>query len=143
MIVTLYGYKYALYPNYNRVGIFPAFYSIDRHPTIHQVLANSFNKDQSSYTLPVVDAGEISALSIYLVDSCDMPNIHALTKNMTMTFPKITILNFCFENSCEIVSFLLTMIILEFKRRALYVISANAGDEENYLFIPRPTRVAL
>ena len=32
-----------------KISLFPAFYSIDRHPTIHQVLAKFFNKDQSYY----------------------------------------------------------------------------------------------
>ena len=95
----------------DRISIFPSFYSVDRHPTIHQVLAESFNEN---YTTRLADAVGVSALSIYLVDSCDMPSIYMLTKNLTMTFPKIVELTFWFENPCEIVSFLLTMIILEF-----------------------------
>ena len=126
------------YANFGRIGIYPAFNSIDRHPTIHQVLAESFDKGQTSYTLPVADAGDISELSIYLVDSdsCNISSVHVLIKNMAMTFPKITSLTFCFENPCEIVSFLLTVIILELKSRC--VISAITGDEENCLFTPRP-----
>ena len=105
VIVVLQCDDYTLDPKYYCVCIFPTFYSIDRHSTIHRVLANSFAKDQSSYTLPVADAGEISQLSIFLVDPCDMPSVHALTKNLTITFPKITTLNFSFKNPCEIVSF--------------------------------------
>ena len=74
------------------IGIFPAFYSIDRHPTIHQVLAEYFDKDQSYYIF--TDAGKVCALSIYLFDACDLPSIQVLTKNMTMTFPKIDTFNF-------------------------------------------------
>jgi hypothetical protein len=102
------------YNNFRKIRIFPAFYSIDRYPTIYQVLAESFDKDRSSYRL--ADAGRVvSALDIYLIDSCDIPSIHVLTKNMTMKFPGITSLTYCFENPCEIVSFLLTMIVLELK----------------------------
>jgi len=88
--------------DFDKISIFPAFYSIDRHPAIHQVLAKSFDKDSGSDTL--ADADRIFQLSIYLVDSCDMPSIHELTKNMTVMFPKIVFLTFCFEDSCEISS---------------------------------------
>ena len=84
----------------------------------------------------LADAGRVFALSIYLVDSCDLLSIQVLTKNMSMTFPKIDVLAFCFENQCEVVSFLLTMILLELK--SMPVISAITGDEKNYLFIPSP-----
>ena len=87
------------------------------------------------------DAGDICQLSIYLVDSCDMSSIHVLMKSMTMTFPKITPLTFCFENPYGIVSFLLTMIILDLT--SIRVISAITGDEENCLFIFRPGRVGI
>ena len=82
-----------------KISIFPPFY--DCHPSIHQVLAETFGTDQDSYTR------KIDTLSIYLVDSCDLPSIQVLTKNMTMTFPNLTSLTFSFENPCEqIVSFL-------------------------------------
>ena len=84
------------------ITIYPAFYSIDRHPTIHQVLAEYFDEDQGFYTL--TNEGTINILSVYLVDFCDMPSIHALTKNITITF-SLSSLTFCFEKPCEIVSF--------------------------------------
>ena len=102
----------------DRISIFPAFYTIDRQPTIHQVLAETFDKSQSSYA-----AAKISRLTIYLVDSFDMSSIQVFTKNMTMTFPEIIYLGFCFENQCEIVSLLLAMIVRELK--SICVISAN------------------
>ena len=110
VVITL---ESSSYSGFAKISIFPAFYSIGRHPAIHQVLAESFDKDPGSYTL--ADAGRISQLSIYLVDSCDIPSIHALAKNMNTSFPKIDYLTFCFENSCEIVSFLLIIIILELR----------------------------
>ena len=93
------------YGGFNGITFFPAFYSIDRHPTIHQTLAD---EDRSFYML--ANEGEVCALSICLIDSCDLSSIHVLTKNMTMTrtFPTIDYLTFCFENYREIVSFLLT-----------------------------------
>jgi hypothetical protein len=118
--------------DFDRISVFPAFNSIDRRPSIYQVLAESFDKlgDRSLYTL-----ADISGLSIYLVDTCNMPSIHVLIKNMTTTFPNLTRLNFRFENPCKIVSFLLTMTVIELK--GICVISASTGDKENYLFIPR------
>ena len=110
VVITL---ESSFYSDSSKISIFPAFYSIDRHPAIHQVLAKSFDNDSSSYAL--VGAGRTSQLAIYLVDSSDMPSIYALTKNMTTTFPRIDYLSFYFENSCEIVSFLLIMIVLELK----------------------------
>ena len=97
-----------IYSGTYKINIFPAFHSIDRHPTIHQVLAEY--KGQSYYML-----GRVFALSIYLVDACDLSSIQVLAKNMTMTFPNIDELIFCFEDQCEIVSFLLTMILLELR----------------------------
>jgi hypothetical protein len=113
------------------LNVFPAFYSIDRCPSIYQALAESFDKlgEGSLYTFKLV-----FGLSIYLVDSCDMPSIHVLTRNMATRLPELVWLNFCFENPCEIVSFLLSMIVLELK--SICVISAITGDKENHLFIP-------
>ena len=110
VVVTL---ENSFYSDFAKISIFPAFYSIDRHPAIHQVLAKSFDIDPGSYTL--ADAGKISQLSIYLVDFCDVNSIHALTKNMSVIFSKIDCLTFYFENSCEIVSFLFIMIVVELK----------------------------
>ena len=93
-----------------RISIFPTFY--DCLPAIHQVLAESFDKDQGSYNASTIDA--------YLVDSCDLPNIHwqVLTKNVPMTVPSggytnVTLLTFVVRNTRPyvIVSFLLTMIV--------------------------------
>ena len=106
-VVITFGYIYDFYPDFDRITIFPSFYSIDRNPTIQQVLAESFDKYQSSYMS--VDAREVSALTIYLVDSCDLPSIHVFTEHITMKSPLIAELNFCFKNQCEIVSFLLTI----------------------------------
>jgi len=119
--------------NFYRICIFPAFYSIDRHPTILQVLAESFHKEHSSSSYTLVNIHE---LLIYLVDSCNVPSIHPLTKDMTMTLPSITSLTFRFKNPCEIVSFLLTMIAREL--RSIPVILATTRDEEIYLYVPRP-----
>ena len=87
------------------LSIFPPFY--DCHSTVHQVLAKHFDDiDEDSYTL-LGDGRTIGSLSIYLVDSCDLPSIHGLTKNMSMMFPDISSLTISFENPCEkIVSFL-------------------------------------
>ena len=136
VVVTL---KCGYYEYFQGITIFPAFYSIKRLPTIYQVLAESFNKNQSYYVL--ADAGKVLALSIYLVDACDLPSIQVLTRNMSMTFPEIGDLTFCFENQCEIVSSLSTMIELELK--SIRMNSAVAGDEKNHRFIPLPERAVL
>jgi len=98
LVVTL---DYRCYPYLNMISISPAFYSIDRLPTIHQVLAEYFDEDQGY-------EGEINALSIFLVDFCDMPSlsimIHELsTKNIHMTL-RLSSLTFCIEKPCEIPS---------------------------------------
>ena len=85
---------------FDKIGIFPAFYPIDRYPAIHQVLVESFQDSFTGYML-----ADECEFAIYLVDSCDMPSIYVLTKNMTMASPPIFSLNFYFENPCEIVSF--------------------------------------
>ena len=89
------------------IGIFPVFYSVDRLATIHQLLVQSFCKDQGSYMVAKVD--NINQLSIYLIDASDIPSICALAKNMAVSFPQISWLNLWFERPCEIVSFLLTV----------------------------------
>jgi len=119
----------------NGISVFPALNSIDRCPSIYQVLAESFDKREGPLYTTGMMLVEISGLSIHLVDSCDMPSIHVLTKNMITRFPELISLTFCFENPCKIVSFVLTMIILEL--RSIYVISAITGYKEDYLFIPR------
>ena len=93
-------------PYTNHIGIFPEFYSADRCATIHQVLVQSFSKDQGNYM--AANADNIRELDIYLIDSSDMPSISALAKNMAVSFPQIAYLNLSFERQCEIVSFLFT-----------------------------------
>ena len=51
----------------------------------------------------------IRGLSIYLIDSSDIPSIYALAKEMAVYFPQISWLNLWFERRCNIVSFLLTV----------------------------------
>ena len=91
----------------DHISIFLAFYSVDRRATIHQVLAQSFCKDQGNYMLARAD--NVRELSIYLIDSSDMPSIYALAKGLAVSFPQVAYLNLCFERRCEIVSFLLTV----------------------------------
>ena len=100
----------------HRISIFPAFY--DCHPAIHEVLVESFDKDEGSYNAGAIDA--------YLIDSCDLPSIQVLIKNTCMRFPDVTPLNFYFRldsyyRDSEIVSFLLTMIVT----RELMMISSH------------------
>ena len=99
------------YRDFDKISIFPAFYSIDRYPAIQQALAISFDKDQGHGSYTLADADRVTKLSIYLIDSYDMPSIHVLIKNMTSTFSKINYLSFYFEKPCEIVSFLLISMI--------------------------------
>lgn len=47
---------------------------------------------------------DVDDLSVYLIDSSDMPPIYAL-KGMGGCFPQICCLPFLFESPCEIVSF--------------------------------------
>jgi hypothetical protein len=95
----------SIYDIFNGISVFPAFNSIDRYPSFYQVLAESFDKSGERSCYPLADA---CGLSIYLVDSCDMPSIYVLTKNLAMALPElqVTRLTFCFENLCKIVSFL-------------------------------------
>jgi len=96
---------FLLHPNDSnlyRLGIFPAFYSVERIATIPELAAKSFNDDQGTgiqETVPFVDL-----LSIYLVDSSDMAAINTLAQNMSVVFPGLNWLNFCFERRCEITS---------------------------------------
>ena len=91
----------------DHISIFPTFHSVDRWATIPQSLAQSFCKDQHNFVATKAD--DILELSIYLIDSSDMPSIYALAKNMAMNFPQIDWLNLYFEHRSEIVSFLLTI----------------------------------
>ena len=127
VVVTLEQESY--FP-FDKISIFPAFYSSDRCSTFHQVLAESFEKDRGSSDIWTY-VGGVFELFIYLVDSCDMPSIHALTKSMAMRFPQINSLTFCFEHQCDIVRFLLIIIIPELRN-----VSGITGNEENCLPIP-------
>jgi hypothetical protein len=90
------------------IAIFPAFYSVDRRTTISQVFAqfykNLYSRGQDDY---MHANANVTKLSIYLIDSSDLPSIYALTKDMAVSFPQIKWLNLWFEHRCEIVSFLL------------------------------------
>ena len=94
-------------PDPDHISIFPPFYSVDRCATIHQLLAQSFCKDQGSYM--VANPNNVRELSIYLVDSSDILSISALAKNMAVSFPQIGCLNLCFECQCDIVSVLIVV----------------------------------
>ena len=102
IVLALDRESFTPYPDH--ISIFPLFYSVDRRATIHQVLAQSFGKDQGNYM--VAKADNVRWLSIYLIDSSDMPSISALAKNMAVSFPQIGCLNLCFGRRCTIVSFL-------------------------------------
>ena len=93
------------------ITIFPAFYSVDRITTIHQLLAKSFDECQS-YNDAWDDVNEVNDLSAYLIDCSDMPTIHALAKGIARCFPQIRYIPFNFERRCEIVSFSLTNRLL-------------------------------
>jgi hypothetical protein len=69
-------------------------------------LAEYFRKDQGEYML--AKANMVFEISIYLIDTSDMPSIYALAKGLAVIFPQIHWLNLWFERRCEIVSFLLT-----------------------------------
>ena len=88
-----------------------SLYSVDRSATIPQLLAKSFEEDRGYHVSADVDRGyhvdRVYDLSIYLIDSSDMPTVYALTSSMAWSFRRISRLNFWFERQCEIVSFLL------------------------------------
>ena len=113
-------------PDSDHISIFPTFYSVDRRATIHQVLAQSFCKDQGNYYL-VARSNNVRELSIYLIDYSDLPSISALVNVMAVSFPRIDWLNLWFERRCDIVSFFVDDFItaLESKR---YKFSAGRGD---------------
>ena len=81
------------------ISIFPAFYSVNRQATIPQALTQSLCKSRF----------DIIELSIYLIDSSDMPSTYSLAKDMVVSFPQIAYIKLFFECRCEIVSFLLTV----------------------------------
>ena len=57
----------------------------------------------------VADTDSVDKLSIYLIDSSDMPSIYAFVKDMAVSFPQIDWLYLWFECPCKIVSFLWTV----------------------------------
>jgi hypothetical protein len=93
------------------------FYSVDRRTTvtISQVLTQSFCKDNLKSKYMLAQAERVRKLSIYLIDSSDMPSIYALAKDMAVSFPRIGWLDLWFERRCEIVSFLLTITVPDLK----------------------------
>ena len=59
----------------------------------------------------VAKMNNIRKLSIYLIDSSDIPStITTLAKNMSVSFPQISYLNVCFKRRCQIMNFLLLLI---------------------------------
>lgn len=82
------------------ISIFPAFYSANRRTSIPQVLAQSFNEDQENYLVCIRE------LSIFLIDSSDLPSVYLLAKDIAARCTEIRWLNLWFEFRCEIVSFL-------------------------------------
>ena len=91
----------------DHISIFPAFYSVDRRAIIHQVLAQSFHNDIGVYMLAKAD--RVRELSIYLIDSSEIPSIYGLAKDMAVSFPQVGWINLWFERRCEIVSSFLTV----------------------------------
>ena len=93
------------------ISIFPAFYSVDRRATMCKVLTQSFCSKDQGYDIPDL-ADHINKISIYLVDSSDMPSVSALAKDMTVIFPRINSVKLYFKRRSEVVpvSFLLTII---------------------------------
>ena len=57
----------------------------------------------------VIKADNAIHLSIYMIDSSDLPSVYALAKDMAEIFPRIRWIYLWFERGCEIVSFLLTV----------------------------------
>ena len=95
--------------NPDRITLFfPAFYSVDRRATLPQVLAQSLCIDQGT-KFTVAKANNIRGLSIFLIDSSDLPFIYALAKDMAVSFPRIGRVRMYFERRCDIVSFSLTI----------------------------------
>ena len=110
IVLTLERQSFNSFPDH--INIFPMLYSVDRRATIPQVLAQSLSlcKDEDDHYMPVLSkTHNIRGLSIYLIDSSDIPSIYALAKEMAVYFPQISWLNLWFEHRCNIVSFLLTV----------------------------------
>ena len=121
------------------ISIFPAFYSVDRCDIIPQALAQSICKDQANHMLG--KANDVHELSIYLIDSSDIPSISSLAKDMAVNFPQISCLNFCFERRREIVSFLMT-ITATWLKGYIYYFSHHMRFKNCSLFSPNCMRYA-
>ena len=115
----------------DHISIFPPFYSVDRCATTPQLLAQSFCEDQGSYL--VADPKNVRELSIYLVDSSDIPSISALARNMAISFPHITYLNLCFERRCDIVSFLIVINVYNRTNGICIIFLAISEDKRRFL----------
>ena len=89
------------------IKIFPDLYSVDRRATISQALAQSICKGRSNCM--VIKADNIVHLSIYMIDSSDMPYVYALAKEVAEIFPRIHWLYLWFERGPKIVSLILTV----------------------------------
>ena len=89
------------YTECEHISIFPAFYSVNQRASIPQVLAQSLKRDRDNKVAP------FRKLSIFLINSSDMPSVYTLAKDMAASFP-FNWLNLCFKFRCEIVSLLLT-----------------------------------
>ena len=94
---------------HDEITVFPAFYSVDRCATIPQVLAQFYNNFCCKGDFMYANVDNVTQLTIYLVDSSNLPSIYALAKDVAMTFPRIEWLGLRVERRCKIVSFLLTV----------------------------------
>ena len=92
---------------FEHIKIYPAFYSVSRRATIPHALAQSICKDRGN--CEVIKTEIVTHLSIYMIDSFDMPSVYALAEDVAEIFPRIRWLYLWFERGCEIVSFLLTV----------------------------------
>jgi hypothetical protein len=130
IVVTLERKRSTLDPDH--ITIFPAFYSVDRWATIHQVLTQSFCNDRGKYMTTNPD--NILDLSIYVIDSSDMPSISELAKNMAVSFPQLEIgnLHLCFKRRSHIVSFLFT----DRSKYNVYYFSHHKRLKKSSLFFP-------
>ena len=68
---------------------------------MHQILAKSLAQPLG----PIQVADVVMDLSIYFMDSFDIPSIFALAKNLVGIFRRVFYLRLWFEGRCEIVSF--------------------------------------
>ena len=106
LLPIVFTFRLGYYCNYltyipiyvRRFGIFPAFYSVDRFATVSQILAESFRKDQGKDSDVDARADMIFEISIYLIDTSDMPSFYALAKELAVSFHQIVWLNLYFDS---------------------------------------------